>query len=514
VPRSGRLLFVFALAALGPPAAASGQASYRIPPDNPFVGRAGAAPEIYALGLRNPFRFSFDRATGDLTIGDVGESEREEIDFVTAGGGRGANFEWACKEGLATAGLQTCTPFNPTPPVFDYDHSGPGRESITGGVVIRDPAMPSFVGRYVYADFFDLRVRTISLATPFAGDDRAEAPEIGTTVAFGEDAAGGVYAVSLGGNVYKLGEGAGGTMTATLVTDEVTEPMNLAAPPGDTSRVFIVQQAGQVLVRTGGVSTTFLDIGSQVSTGPGEQGMSSIAFPPDYASSGRFYVFYTDAANTIHVDEFRRSATDPNDADESSQRSVLAIDHPGGNHFGGQMHFGADGYLYVSTGDGGSGQFANAQDLSTLLGKLLRIDPVPDPAPATAPPVPDPAPSTEHSAADTRAPRLFTTTKRRQRVLRLGGVVVYARCPGEACTVSLNARLRIGELSYLLKRARRHLAKGKRVRLRAPLTKRARRALRKALHSGALARVDVTVRAVDAAGNLTTRRHVTVGVTR
>ena len=502
MPRIGRLTFLLALAGMALPAAATGQAPYRIPADNPFAGTPGAAPEIYALGLRNPFRFSFDRANGNLTIGDVGQGAREEIDFVPAGGARGGNFEWACREGLTT-GPKTCTPANPIPPVFDYVN--PGDASVTGGVVIRDPSMPSFVGRYVYADFFQLPIRTIALATPSASGDRAEAPEIGSTVAFGEDAAGGVYAVSLAGSVYRLGEGAGGTMTATLVTT-VNNAMNLAAPPGDASRIFIVERAGRVILRTGGTNSTFLDISSQVSAGPGERGMSSIAFAPDYATSGRFYVFYTTPGNLIRVDEFRRNTANPNDADESTQRRVLQIDHTmSNNHYGGQLHFGPDGYLYVSTGDGGGAndEFNNAQNLSTLLGKLLRIDPTPGAVPINGLP-----------ATDTRAPRLRTKTKRRQRVLRLGGVVVYARCPGERCTISMTARLRVGRLSYPLRRVRRTLARGKRVRLKARLQRRARRALSKALEDGTRARVDVAVRARDAAGNRTSLRRAMVRVRR
>jgi hypothetical protein len=509
VPRIGRSILALVVLALWLPASASGQAAYTVPADNPFVGTPGAAPEIYALGLRNPFRFSFDRATGDLTIGDVGQAAREEIDFVPAGGARGANFEWACREGLTTGPKASTCPAltNPVPPVFDYPNPAGDAASITGGVVIRDPSMPSFVGRYVYADYFELPLKTIALATPTGSDDQDEAAGIGGTVAFGEDAVGGVYAVSLTGDVYKLGEGAGGVMTATLITGDPVEPMNLAAPPGDASRVFIVEQRGRVILRTGGANSTFLDIESQVSDDPGERGMSSVAFAPDYASSGRFYVYYTTPGNEIRVDEFRRSAGNPNVADASTQRNVLRIDHSmSNNHYGGDMEFGPDGYLYIATGDGGGGNdvFNQAQNRGTLLGKLLRIDPR---APAAPPPA-------AGAPADTRPPRFRTKTKRRQRVLRLGGVVVYARCPAEACRVSMNARLRIGRLSYPLRRVRRTLKPNRQTRLRARLQRRARRALRGALRDRTRARVDVGLRARDAAGNRTSLRRVTVRVRR
>ena len=86
---------------LAAPSTALGQAgvSYQVPADNPFVGTTGAAPEVYALGLRNPFRFSFDRATGDILIGDVGQGAQEEVDWIGAAAARGANFGWACREG-------------------------------------------------------------------------------------------------------------------------------------------------------------------------------------------------------------------------------------------------------------------------------------------------------------------------------------------------------------------------------------------------------------------------------
>jgi glucose/arabinose dehydrogenase len=488
-----------ALALLIAPAVAA--ADYAVPADNPFVGVPGAAPEIYALGLRNPFRWSFDRLTGDMTIGDVGQAAWEEVDFVPAGGARGANFQWACREGNHP-GPKTCTPSTPSiAPVIEYPNPDPGSSAVTGGVVVRDPGLPSFAGKYLYADFYAGHVRSATLSAGGASGDADTGLAVTQPSAFGEDAAGGVYAVSLsGGVVYRLGE-SGGNLTKTDAVTGLSAPMNVGAAPGDASRLFVVERAGRVIVHTGAGDSTFLDISPQVSTG-GEQGMSSIAFAPDYATSGRFYVYYTDSAGSIRVDEFRRSASNPNDADEATQRNVITIPHPvDTNHYGGQMHFGPDGHLYISTGDGGGGNdiHDNAQNLATLLGKILRIDPVP------AAPIAAPGP-------DTTAPAFRTKTKRRQRVLRLGGVVVYARCPGERCRVTLSARLHVGKRSYALKSVRKTLAKGKRARLKAKLTRRSRRALRSALRRGAKARVGVTLRARDGAGNLTRRHRATVRV--
>src|SRR5215218_3532575 len=132
--------------------------SYTIPPGNPFVGHAGARAEIWAYGLRNPWRFSFDRQTGDLTIGDVGEGSREEIDLLpaSAGGGLGANLGWSCWEG--TVAYQpnyaeaACAPARAahTGPVWEYSHTRGC--AITGGYVVRDPELPTLLGRYLYGD--------------------------------------------------------------------------------------------------------------------------------------------------------------------------------------------------------------------------------------------------------------------------------------------------------------------------------------------------------------------------
>ena len=143
---------------------------YSIPPDNPFAGAAPGADEIYSYGLRNPYRFSFDRLTGDLTIGDVGQSSVEEIDFVLRGGGRGANFGWNCFEGSqpfsgATSSCTTPLP-NHIPPLLEYPNPGPGSAAVNGGYVIRDGALPSLLGRYIYADTYDVfggELRTVQL---------------------------------------------------------------------------------------------------------------------------------------------------------------------------------------------------------------------------------------------------------------------------------------------------------------------------------------------------------------
>jgi glucose/arabinose dehydrogenase len=159
-------------------------------------------------------------------------------------------------------------------------------------------------------------------------------------------------------------------------------PTYATAAPGDASRIFVTEQPGRVrLIRDGVVRPQpFLDVSAITQTG-GERGLLSAAFAPDYATSGRFYVYLTataaasaSGAGELQVREYRRSAANPDVADPATARILLAIPHnEAGNHNGGQLQFGPDGKLWLATGDGGTGG-AHAQDEASLLGKLLRID--------------------------------------------------------------------------------------------------------------------------------------------
>jgi glucose/arabinose dehydrogenase len=159
------------------------------------------------------------------------------------------------------------------------------------------------------------------------------------------------------------------------VATGLQQPVYLTAPPGD-ARLFIVEQPGRIRIVSNGqlLPQPFLDITSRVSSG-GERGLLGLAFHPDYAGNGFFYVNYTDNSGDTRVERYTRSAN-PDVADPASAVLVLAVDQPYGNHNGGQLLFGPDGMLYIPLGDGGSGGDPqnNAQTLSTLLGKLLRID--------------------------------------------------------------------------------------------------------------------------------------------
>ncbi len=160
------------------------------------------------------------------------------------------------------------------------------------------------------------------------------------------------------------------------------EPVAVTGAPGDASRVFVLQRAGQVMLLVGGRKRArpFLDASASVNSGGGEQGLLGIAFPADYARTGLFYVDYTDAANDIKVVQYRRAAASADAADATSARTVLTIDHHAfTNHNGGQLAFGREGDLFVGVGDGGSegDPSGNGQNLDTLLGKILRIAPKP-----------------------------------------------------------------------------------------------------------------------------------------
>jgi glucose/arabinose dehydrogenase len=176
---------------------------YRVPHSNPFVGRKGR-DEIYAMGLRNPFRFSFDSATGALAIGDVGYGSREEVDYV-ADPQPGMNFGWNDFEGTLETPFGSGTNASPRiDPVFEYDHGG-GRCAITGGYVVRDPGLPSLAGQYLFSDYCQAGLRAIHVPAGTPGTAIGLAPP--AVAGFGEGLNGQVYVVSRSGPVYRLEEG-------------------------------------------------------------------------------------------------------------------------------------------------------------------------------------------------------------------------------------------------------------------------------------------------------------------
>jgi glucose/arabinose dehydrogenase len=179
---------------------ATGDLDYGVPPDNPFAG-GGGRDEIWHLGLRNPWRASFDRASGDLWIGDVGQGDWEEIDVARAGVG-GLNYGWNTMEGAHCFGESACNQEGMTLPVTEY-----GRDlgcTVIGGYVYRGARYPALSGAYVFADFCDGRLFAIDSTT----DGLVPPVEVGIASAglsaFGEDAEGELYVLNLDGNVSRL----------------------------------------------------------------------------------------------------------------------------------------------------------------------------------------------------------------------------------------------------------------------------------------------------------------------
>ncbi len=180
-----------------------GGAPYAIPPDNPFVGQAGARGEIWAYGLRNPWRYSFDRGTGDLYIADVGQNDLEEVNAEPGDGG-GLNYGWNVMEGTECFRSDDCDPSGLTLPVLEYDH-GDGC-SITGGFVYRGAAIPDLAGLYLFSDFCSGFVRSFRMAGGEAVEERRW-PELepnGSVTSFGEDADGELYILTREGSVFQI----------------------------------------------------------------------------------------------------------------------------------------------------------------------------------------------------------------------------------------------------------------------------------------------------------------------
>lgn len=187
---------------------------FRVPLDNPLVGVPGVGA-LYSWGLRNPWRFSFDRATGNLVIPDVGDAKhaREEINYVSPAGAAGANFGWPMHEGFRVRDPERPGPGPVVWPIETYPHHN-GRCAITGGYVVRDPSLPQLWGRYLYTDYCQGRLR--SLAPPRLADDglppapvrvtddRDEGLRVALPTSFGEGLAGEIFIASQAGPVYRL----------------------------------------------------------------------------------------------------------------------------------------------------------------------------------------------------------------------------------------------------------------------------------------------------------------------
>jgi glucose/arabinose dehydrogenase len=177
---------------------------YAVPPDNPFVQQGGARGEIWVYGLRNPWRFSFDRSLGDLYVADVGQSAREEVNVLEAPVAGGVNFGWNIMEGTACYNAATCSMTGLTLPVTEYTHAAGC--SITGGYVYRGTGVPQLQGRYLYADYCQGWVRSFTYVSGqiVAADEwPGLSPGPGVT-SFAQDARGEVYLMTRGGVLSRI----------------------------------------------------------------------------------------------------------------------------------------------------------------------------------------------------------------------------------------------------------------------------------------------------------------------
>ncbi len=184
---------------INPKATATGP--YSVPADNPFVSLKSARPEIWMWGLRNPWRFSFDRATGDLWIGDVGQTAYEEIDFAKAGTG-GVNYGWSQREGLHK--YKGARPAGAVDPVYEYSHAA-GGVAVTGGYVYRGSRIPDLVGAYLFADYSQGDLIALEQRDGKVIGHRTLARGFANGISsFGQDNAGELYVCDLGGNVWRI----------------------------------------------------------------------------------------------------------------------------------------------------------------------------------------------------------------------------------------------------------------------------------------------------------------------
>jgi glucose/arabinose dehydrogenase len=181
---------------------ASGGRAYSIPSSNPFAARNGVRGEIYSYGLRNPWRFSFDRSTGDLAIGDVGQNEFEEIDFARKGKAAGVNYGWKRYEGFQRYSSVSVSGTY-SRPVLVRSH-GAGFCAIIGGYVVRDRSLGSLYGRYLYGDNSNPGIYSVKLRTGHASGARTLPFRVRGLSSFGQDARGRIYLTALGGSLYRL----------------------------------------------------------------------------------------------------------------------------------------------------------------------------------------------------------------------------------------------------------------------------------------------------------------------
>lgn len=272
-----------------------GGQQYGIPPTNPFVGQGGARPEIWAYGVRNPWRWSFDRLTGDMFIGDVGQGQWEEIDFLPNGVG-GRNFGWDDREGAHCFEPSSgCATAGRTDPILEYDHALGC--SVTGGYRYRGSANPALQGQYFYADYCAGRIWRASQS----GQTWTAVEALDTThniSGFGEDAAGELYVVTLGGSIFRLAQ------TATNCSPRPHVSLQSVRTGPGTYDVTVTANdsaglSGNLLssIAFHRIVNASVTIGSQAN-----QRSPFTATLPGTSSTARFTVQRVQAGQAMHVD--------------------------------------------------------------------------------------------------------------------------------------------------------------------------------------------------------------------
>ncbi|MDB5283215.1 MAG: type sorting protein [Bacteroidota bacterium] len=214
------------------------QSTYAVPTTNPFVGQANVKEEIWAYGFRNPWRASFDKLTGDLWIGDVGQDNYEEVNFQAALADGGQNYGWKCREGLHPYDTTGCASSGFTDPVFEYDHSDSVSCAVIGGFVYRGTQSAKLFGTYVFADYCNGRLYTLKQTSPgiFAADTFPILPVV-MCHSMGQDNNGELYTLGENGWVYHIAETSDCKPVAFVSSTDTIEgclPMMLNALSGDT----------------------------------------------------------------------------------------------------------------------------------------------------------------------------------------------------------------------------------------------------------------------------------------
>jgi hypothetical protein len=270
-----------------------------------------------------------------------------------------------------------------TDPIWEYGRSE--GQSITGGYVYHGAGVPSLVGKYVYADHSSGNVWALSYDGATATNEFLFDPGNGLS-AFGVAENGELFVCRYNSvNLTRIGgimeSGGNYSLTDPFPNLSFNKPVDLRNAGDGSNRLFVVEQEGYIRVFDNNASEDslkeFLDISGPVEC-CGELGLLGLVFHPNYVTNGYFFVFYTTTGGSPHRDRLSRFqvSADPDDADESTEKILFELSDDFGNHNGGGLCFGDDGYLYVSTGDEGAGGDPdnNAQDRTRMFGKILRLD--------------------------------------------------------------------------------------------------------------------------------------------